>query len=78
MIKCTVVQDKMGNFTVFIGNKDFYLQTDYSKSAFAVDCGLVKAPDDWDGLPSKLPDDWYDVDFESITECPYDYYDSAE
>ena len=78
MIKCTVTEDRLGNLTVFVGDKNFYLQSDYSIAAFAVSCGLVKAPDDWDGLPSKLPENWFEADYESITECPDEYYDVAE
>lgn len=69
----------MGHLTVTLKNgKSIYLQSDFSKASFAVDCGLVKAPDDWNGLPSNLPENWYEVDFESIKECLDEYYDIAE
>lgn len=74
-MKCNVSQNKMGHLTVsFDDGKTFYLQSDYDIAQFAVDCGLVIAPKDWDGIPFNLPEKWYDEDFESITECPDDYY----
>lgn len=54
------------------------LQTDYDQAAFAVACGLVKPPADWDGAPSKLGDEWLDLDPSLITGCPRDYLDLAE
>jgi len=79
MIKCSVEENNMGHLTVtFENGKSIYLQSDYDRAAFAVQCGLVVAPDDWDGLPSNLPDEWWEVDFEDITECLEDYETIAE
>ena len=74
MIKCEVYQNRMGHLTVtFSDGKSFYLQSDYDRAAFAVDCGLATAPDNWDGCSSSLPGNWFDVAFDSITQCPDDY-----
>ena len=54
------------------------LQSDCDQAAFAVACGAIEAPDDWDGLPSKLGDAWANFDASSIVECPDCYLDVAE
>lgn len=54
------------------------LQSDYDQAAFAVACGGVEAPEDWDGLPSKLGDDWIKLDPSLISACPAEYRDLAE
>ena len=78
-IKCTVEQDKMGYLTVtFEDNTSIYLQTDYDRCQFGVDCGVIAAPDNWDGQPSNLPDEWWEKDFEGITECVEHYKAFAE
>ncbi len=75
MIKCTVEENRMGHLTVSFDNgKSIYLQDDVDRASFAVQHGLVEAPEDWDGLTSKLPDGWWESDFESITEC-MEYYE---
>ena len=79
MIKCTIEENSMGHLTVsFENGKSIYLQGESDRGQFAVQHGLVKAPDDWDGCPTKLPDGWWDVDFEGITECMEDYERIAE
>ena len=79
MIKCTVEEDSMGHLTVsFENGKSIYLQGDVDRANFIVQCGLFKAPDDWDGCPTSLDGDWWDVDTESITECLEDYERIAE
>jgi hypothetical protein len=76
---CDVDRDHMGNLTVtFNDNKTIYLQTDYDRAAFLVACGLVVAPDNWDGQPDSLPDTWIYSEESDITECPNEYYDNAE
>jgi len=78
-IKCTVEEDRFGNLTVtFDDNTNIYLQTDYQKAQFGVDCGLFSAPDNWDGCPSNLFDGWWEYDMEEITSCPDHYKNSAE
>ena len=79
MVKCTVDENKMGHLTVvFSDNKSIYLQSDYDRSAFLVACGVVVAPDNWDGQPENLPSEWWEVDAEDVTECPDDYYEMRE
>ncbi len=79
MVMCDVYRDHMGNLTVtFTDNKTIYLQTDYDRAAFLVGCGLVDAPDNWDGQPNNLPDTWIYAEEDDITECPDEYYDIAE
>jgi len=78
-INCTVDEDRMGNLTVkFEDGTSIYIQSDWEKAEFGVDCGIIKAPDDWDGQPDKLPDEWWEKDFDSITECSDYYKNSAE
>lgn len=78
MINCKVEQDKMGNLTVtFTDGLNMYLQDELSKANFGIDAGLIIAPKGWLGLVDNLPDKWWDVDFESITECADDYYEIA-
>ena len=78
MVKCKVVEDKLGNLTVTFKNKDLYLQSDYDISAFGVACGIIKAPKDWDGIPSNLEQEWYNADWKSITSCPDEYEEQAK
>jgi len=79
MIKCTVEEDRSGFLTItFENGKDIFLQGESDRAHFAVQHGLVEAPDDWDGDCTKLSDDWADADFESITECLDDYERIAE
>ena len=74
MVKCEVVEDGLGNLIVYHGEKSIYLQTDYDIAAFGVNCGLIPAPKDWCGSPSALEVEWWEYDFEEITECPEDYW----
>ena len=79
MINCTVEENRMGHLTVtFENGKSIYLQEEQRRAEFGVSCGLVKAPDNWDGQSSNLPDSWWEKDFESITKCPSYYILSAE
>lgn len=78
-INCTVKIDKMGYLTItFENGKSIYLQSDYERAQFGVACGIIKAPENWSGVPHHLIGDWWVEDFESITECPDYYINSAE
>ena len=68
---------KLGDATGTEGNTDFS-QTDYDQAAFAVSCGAVQAPEDWDGLPSKLGEDWVCFDHSTINQCPDEYVTVAQ
>jgi len=64
-VNCRVTEDNIGNLTVVFDNgKSIYLQTDYTRGQFAVDCEVVVAPENWDGQPSNLPELWWAEDFE--------------
>lgn len=79
MVECEVVEDRIGNLTVtFNNNTDLYLQTDYTRAAFGVACGKIKAPRDWSGCPSELADNWWEIDWEDIKLCPEEYQQQAE
>ena len=79
MVKCTVEQNRMGHLTVtFENGKSLYLQSDYDVASFGVNCGFLPAPNDWDGQPSSLPEEWSCEDFDSIEECPEEYEEIAE
>jgi len=77
MTECIVEYQKCAYIVIFPDGSSILLQTDYDQAAFAVSCGLIKAPDDWDGCPSKLKE-WGDVDLEDISECPDAYLEVAE
>jgi len=79
MINCEVKQDRMGNLTVTFDDKtNIYIQSDWEKAEFGVESMAIKAPDDWDGQPSNLPDEWWEAEWEDITECPEYYKNNAE
>jgi hypothetical protein len=78
MVSCTV-ETHFGAWVVAFDNGiSLLLQTDYDKAAFAVSCGAIQAPADWDGLPSKLGTAWASFDPSIIDCCPDDYLDVAE
>lgn len=60
--------------------RSFLIQTDFDQAAFAVACGKIQAPPDWDGCPSKLPDPqvFYYFDPSEIEFCPREYFDMAQ
>ena len=75
----TVTEDKMGNITITYGDgRTVYLQTDFEKANFGVNCGMIKAPRNWNGIASELPDNWWEIDWESIRKIPEYYRDFAE
>lgn len=79
MISCKVVENRMGHLTVSFDNgKSLYLQTDYDRAAFGVACGVVKASENWDGQPDGLPENWWEIDWDDITNCPEGYEEQAE
>lgn len=54
-----------------------WLVGDWGVADFAVDCGVITAPDDWSGNPYEL-DGWFDFDPEQIQRCPDKYMHLAE
>jgi hypothetical protein len=54
------------------------LQSDYDQAAFAVSCGAIKAPENWDGSPSKLGDGWALFDPSIIEACPREYWEGSK
>ncbi|HXJ62000.1 MAG TPA: hypothetical protein VNU68_35630 [Verrucomicrobiae bacterium] len=78
MVSCSVQSHYSAWLVTFEDNSTLLLQSDYDQAAFAVHCGAIKAPADWDGLPSKLGEDWASFDPSTITYCPDDYLDVAE
>lgn len=77
MISCEVEYHHTAYIVRFEDGKSLLLQSDWDQASFAVSCGLVQAPDDWDGSPTKLGQAWIDCDLEDITECPDDYHEVA-
>ncbi len=77
MVECDVVRNNLGHLTVDFGDCGLYLQTDYEITAFGVNCGLIPAPENWDGSPSSLDVNWWEYDFEEITKCPREYREMA-
>ena len=79
MVKCKVSYHYSALLIEFEDGKSLLLQPDTDQSAFAVDCGLIAAPPDWDGLPSNLVGEtWEQAELEAIEECPVVYYVMAE
>ncbi len=79
MINCTVEENKMGHLTVtFADFRTIYLQSWNERAQFGVACGIIKAPENWSGVSHHLPDEWWEKDFEAITQCPDYYINSAE
>jgi hypothetical protein len=79
MISCTVKENRMGHLTVTFDNgKSIYLQSDYERAQFGVDCLRIPAPKEWDGQPSNLPENWWEIDWEDITQCPEYYEDNPD
>ena len=75
MIKCSVESHHSAYIvTIEENGKTVLLQTDSDQVAFAVSCGLITAPDGWDGSPDLLGKAWEDCNLEDITECPNSYY----
>lgn len=76
-IPCTVTYEPGGIVEVKLdGGVGFILQTDYDQAAFAVSCGVVAAPEGWDGTPSTLPVDWHDR-MDDIQWCSDEYLSVA-
>ena len=79
LINCRVTEDKMGYLTVVFDNgKSIFLQEDSRRAEFGVACGIIEAPENWDGLSGHLIGNWWEKDFEAITQCPSYYILSAE
>jgi hypothetical protein len=77
MIPCTVESHFCTWLVNFEDGSSLLLQTDYDQAAFAVACGALQAPPDWDGLPSRLGAAWIGFEPEDIGWCPDDYRDLA-
>ena len=78
MVPCTVETHYGAWLVKFEDGSSLLLQTDYDQAAFAVNCGAISAPEDWDGLPSRLGKAWEDFNPEDIGWCPDDYLALAE
>ncbi len=79
MINCTVETNRLGHLTVtFDDKRTIYLQSENERAQFGVACGIIEAPTDWIGVSYHLTAGWWEKDFESITECPDYYINSAE
>ena len=78
MVPCSVETHYGAWLVTFDNDASLLLQTDFDQAAFAVNCGVIQAPPDWDGFPSKLPPDvWASFDPSTITVCPNDYVNTA-
>jgi hypothetical protein len=77
MVPCTVESHYCAWLVTFDDRSSLLLQSDYDQAAFAVNCGAIEAPADWDGQPSRLGSAWVDFDLDAITACPDDYLDLA-
>jgi hypothetical protein len=78
MIACSVETHFCAWLVTFDNGDTLLLQSDYDQAAFAVSCGAIEAPPDWDGLPSKLGEDWACFDPSTICCCPDEYLGVAQ
>jgi hypothetical protein len=78
MVNCTIEHHYSSIIVHFDDGKSTLIQSDYDQAAFAVNCGLIQAPQDWDGCPDKLGQAWIDCDLEDIENCPEEYYSMAD
>lgn len=78
MVACSVETHYGAWLVTFDSGATLLLQSDFDQAAFAVACGAIAAPPDWDGLPSRLGDAWLDCDPDGIAWCPDDYLALAE
>lgn len=76
-VACTVEPYLSAWLVTFDDGATLLLQSDFDQAAFAVACGELEAPDDWDGLPSRLGEAWAAFDCGEITACPDDYLELA-
>lgn len=72
MIKCKVEIYYTAWLVTFADGSTTLIQSDWNQAQFAVDCGAIKAPPNWDGIPSRLPG-WDDFRPEVIAKCPEEY-----
>lgn len=77
-VRCSVEYHCDAWLVEFEGGRSLLLQSDYDQAAFAVACGAIDAPAEWDGCPSKLGGAWADLDATGIDQCPDCYLDVAE
>jgi len=77
MVPCTVEGHYSAWLVTFDNGATLLLQSDYDQAAFAVACGAVSAPADWDGTPSALGPAWAALEPSAIEWCPDDYLDVA-
>ena len=78
MVPCCVETHFGAWLVTFDNGATLLLQSDYDQAAFAVSCGAVQAPPDWDGSPSNLGEDWACFDPSTINACPDEYLTVAE
>jgi hypothetical protein len=78
MVPCSVETHYGAWLVTFDDGASVLLQSDYDQAAFAVSCGAIDAPADWDGSPSRLSPSWWDFDPGDIDQCPDDYRELAE
>ena len=78
MKPCTVGYHYGAWLVTFSDGRTLLLQGDWDQAGFAVSCGAITAPPDWDGSPSGLGDEWAEVDATEIDSCPDEYWILAE
>jgi hypothetical protein len=77
MIRCIVTAETQGYVVSFRDQTSLLLQSDYEYVAFAVNCGLIPAPDDWDGDPRHLRVKYWEYNISGIVRCPEEYHKQA-
>jgi hypothetical protein len=74
LIPCRVEQLSFGPWLVSLGSHHtLFLQLDYDRAAFAVNCGAIAAPKGWSGTVQELGPAWQQFDPETIRFCPDEY-----
>lgn len=73
MIPCQIHRLPFGPWLVTLANRPdhtLFLQIDYDQAAFAVACGALAAPKNWNGTVNTLGPAWEQFDPETIHYCP--------
>ena len=77
MVKCTVESHHGAYIVTFSDGRDILLQDESDIASFAVDAGVVKPTEAWDGSIGSLGEAWDDVEMTDIEECSELYQDIA-
>lgn len=76
LVPCSVTTHCGSYLVTFKNGSRLLLQDGCDQATFAVDCGFIDAPTNWNGAPSSLPG-WGDRELCDIRGCPGQYAELA-